>query len=233
MDGFSTELNRSSVEERAINVKYMRWLYILLAVELLVAVAWSTVALHFWHNIGEPIARWWEFGVVAASLVALLIFAALFLDFTRKLPINWLIYLLFTLAFAHLAAFLNCVEPKGVLYFGLWELTAIALAFALYGLCKKSYMSVIEVFLIVFVSAVGPLIGFIYLTNVNLFYLILVYAATGVFGVYLAANLRATVRDSIFEPQQEDPVNGAVKVWIESALVFCRVGELLGNAAYR
>ena len=140
MDSSGLSLNKSIFEERQKNLKYIRWLYMFLAIELIVALIWSTFCLEYWDALGEEIVHWWEFAIAAAVICVILILLTLFMPFVRKFPINFVIYLLFTLAFAHLCAFLSCWDTSRLFYYGLWVLTAICVALAIYAQCTNYYM---------------------------------------------------------------------------------------------
>lgn len=226
----SRHSNRSTAEERQTNLNFIRTVYILVAITLTIALIWSSFCLYWWSQLGAPIVDWWYFGVVAAALVVLLIFIAVLIDAVKRFPINWIIYVLFTLSFAHLAAFLDCLESKRCLYFGLWVLTAIAVAFAIYTFCVESYLHTTEAFVLAFGASSLVLVAFIVFSHLSFFYLILVYLPTSIFGMYMGYNLRSTVRHNLFLHEQDDPVSEAVRIWFESCLVFCRVGELFGNS---
>ena len=105
----------------------------------------------------------------------------------------------------------------------------MAIGFALYTFCATYYMLSLQSALVVFGSGAVVFMGFLAFTQMSFFLLLLVFVATCVFGFYLAFNLRVGVRHSLFDSEQEDSVSGAVRVWIESSLVMCRLGELGGN----
>ena len=233
MDSSGLSLNKSTFEERQRNLSYIRVLYLLLSVELILALLWSSFCLNYWEELGGPIVHWWEFGLVAAILCVILILVTLFLKITQKFPINWVVYIIFTLAFAHLCAFLSCWDETRLFYYGLWVLTAITFALAVYAFCSNYYMETIPTILIVFASASLVLVGFIVFTEMSVFLLILVFVPVAVFGVYLAYDTRRSVRNSLFDTEDEDPVSGAVRIWIETVLVFCRLGELVGNMFHK
>jgi len=48
------------------------------------------------------------------------------------------------------------------------------------------------------------------------------------FGFYINNDLVKMVRAGIFEPMSESRYLAAVRVWIETILVFCRMIELIG-----
>ena len=229
MDLSGYSVNKSTIEERQHNLRYIRLLYALLALELVIALVWTSFCLGYWDDLGKPIVHWWEFGIVAGVLVLILILVTFFVEAVRRFPINWVIYLIFTLAFAHLWAFLCCLDESRLLYYALWLLTAIAIGFALYAFCATFYMQSMESALVILGASGIVFMAWLAFTEISWFLLLLVYVAVAVFGFYLAFNLRLMVRHSVFDSEEEDPISGAVRVWIESALVFCRFGELGGR----
>lgn len=233
MDLSGYSVNKSTIEERQRNLKYTRFLYILLAVELIIALVWTSFCVHYWTKLGTPIIKWWVFGMIAGIMAALLILATFFVSAVRRFPINWAIYFLFTLAFAHFWAFLCCLDKSLLLYFALVLLTAIALGFALYSITATYYMQTTESALVVLGSSMPVLLAFLAFTDMDFFLLILVYIAVVIFGVYLALDLRTMLKHNLYDVAEEDAVAGAVRIWIESVLVFCRLGELTGSMFYK
>lgn len=233
MDISGYSVNKSTLEERQRNLKYMRFLYVLLAVELIVALVWTSFSLHFWNKLGAPIVRWWVFGMIAGIISGVLILATYFVGVARRFPINWAIYFLFTLAFAHFWSYLCCLDTSRFLYFALWLLTAIAVGFALYAISATYYMQATESVLVVLGAGMIVLLAFLAFTDMDFFLLILVFIPVVIFGVYLALDLRTMLKHNMYETHEEDAVSGAVRVWIESVLVFCRLAELIGSAFYK
>jgi FtsH-binding integral membrane protein len=232
MNQSGSSLNKSAFLRKQQTLGYVRVLYILVAIELIISLIWASFCMYWWKDLGAPIVDWWYFGVVAASMVVVLILVAQLMSFAKRFPINWVIYILFTLSLAHLAAFLSCVESKGYFYFALWVLTAIITGLAFYFLVADNLPNLIEASLISFGIGAAVLIAFIVLTDKRFFILVLVYVATAIWGVYMSFNLRAIVRSHLNEDEEEDSVTGAVRIWLESVLVFCRVGELYGSSIY-
>ena len=230
MDHSSMSLNRSTVEQRQSNLKFIRVLHLLLAIELILTVIWASFILHFWDELGKPIVHWWEFGLVAGCLVILLLILALALQFTRNPPINWIIYALFTLSFAHFFGFLACLDKTRLVYFALWVLTAIATALFLHWLTSIEYISTLTSAVTVFGSAAVTLLAFLTFSEINASYLIMVYLAASIFGVFLTRGIRISVKTSIYGSDESEPVSGAVRIWGEGLLVFVRFGELFGNS---
>ncbi len=166
---------------------------------------------------------------MAAIICVLLIIATFFIKPLQKSPINWAVYGLFTLSFAHLWAFLCCWDKSRYLYFVLVMLTAIAVSYAIYAFISNYYMSTIGSLLVAFAAAAVVLIGFVVFSKMNHFYLWLIFAAVVIFGFYIAYDVRRMLRYSLMDSSEKDPVSGAVSIWAEGCLVFCRLGELVGN----
>ena len=233
MDISGYSVNKSTLEERQRNLTYTRFLYLLLAVELIIALIWTSFCISYWNKLGAPIVKWWEFGLVAGILSGLLILATFFVAAVRRFPINWAIYFLFTLVFAHFWAFLCCLDETRFLYFALWLLTAISIGFALYSTVATYYMQTTESTLVVLGSSLPVLLAFLAFTEMDFFILILVYIPVVIFGIYLALDLRTMLKHNLYDTNEEDAVAGAVRIWIESVLVFCRLGELVGSMFYK
>ena len=223
-------LNRSTVEQRQTKLRYLRYLYTLVVIELIFAVAWASFCLYFWDALGAGVVRWWEFGVVAGCLVGLLLLICLLFSFPQRFPLNWIIYIVFTLSLAHLLAFLACLDPQLLAYFAIWCLTAITLGFFAYALVTTNYLQTIESIVMVFGTAAIVLFVFLVLTEISEFLLVLIYLAASLFGVYLSISVRLAVRSLVHESEEDEPVSGAVKIWVEGLLTFCRWGELFGQA---
>ena len=230
MDISISHLNASTLQERKQGLQYQKVLYVLVATELIVALLWSSLALYWWPQLGSHVLGWWEFGLTAGILVVLLILVAFFVPQVRRLPVNWIIYILFTLVFAHFACFLNTLDISHLLYFALWILTSVISGFALYLLCSSSYIPIGESFLISFGVGTLVLMTFIVFTNFSLYLLILVAVATVILGFYYAYGLRTATRFSNFDETEEDPVAGAVRFWLDGALVGCRFFEMFGKS---
>ena len=67
-------LNQINIAKRKSTISYIQALYILVAVELVIALVWSTCCLYFYNTLGSPIVDWWYFGVAALGLLILLLF---------------------------------------------------------------------------------------------------------------------------------------------------------------
>ena len=109
--------------------------------------------------------KWWEFGLAAGILCALLLLASLFVSAVRKFPINWVLYILFTISFAYFCGFVSAWDDSRLFYFGLWLLTAISIGLAIYAFCSNYYMENISTLLVVLGSAGAVLVAFITFTD--------------------------------------------------------------------
>ena len=225
-----SHLNISTLNEKRQGVNYQKVIYALVAIELIVALIWTSFALYWWPQLGAPIARWWEFGLAAGILGLLLILITFFVNAVRRFPINWVIYILFVLAFAHFACFLNTIDNSRLIYVALWVLTAIITAYAIYSFCTWSYIPLLESFFLAFGVGTLVLIVFLVFSDKSIYLLILVALAAVIVGFYYAYGLRTAVRFSNWETAEDDPVSGAVRFWIDGALVGCRLFEMYGHS---
>ena len=230
MDISSSYLNTSQLNEKRQGIRHQKVLYILVAIELIVALIWSSFALYFWPPLGAEILKWWEFGLVAGILALLLVLVAFFVSVVRRLPINWVIYILFTLAFAHFVCFLVTLDKSRLLYFGLWVFTVVISGFAIYSVCAFPYIPILESFILSFGIGAVVLIVFIVFTSFSLYLLILVAIAAVILAFFYASGLRTATKYSNFDDSEEDPVTGAVRFWIDGALVGCRFFEMIGRS---
>ena len=197
------------------------------------ALVYSSFALYYYDGLGKHIKHWWEFGLVAAVIVFACLIASLFVSAVRRTPINWALYGIFTICFAHMCAFLTVWDTSRHFYYALWLITAISIGLALYAYLSNYYMETLISMLVVCASAGLVLLGFIAFSDHKVVWLIIIFLPVAVFGVYMAFDVRTSVRNAIFDHNDEDPVSGAVRIWVESLLVFCRFGELSGTMFHK
>jgi hypothetical protein len=135
MDVSSISLNKSTFEERHKNVGFLRTLYGLFALELIITLAWSSWVLTN-DKLGEWVVRYWGIALATGIISILLILVCTFVAAVRESPVNVAIYAIFTICFAYTIAYLSRKDWIGgsqLVYYGLWVLTAIAIMFALYA----------------------------------------------------------------------------------------------------
>lgn len=135
MDVSSISLNKSTFEERHKNVSFLRTLYGHFALQLIIALAWSSWVLTN-DTLGEWVVRKWWIALVTGIIAVLLILVCTFVSAVRESPVNIAVYAIFTICFAWSIAYLarrDWFEGSQLVYYGLWVLTAIAIAFAIYA----------------------------------------------------------------------------------------------------
>jgi FtsH-binding integral membrane protein len=123
-----------------------------------------------------------------------------------------------------------CAENSNrLVFFGLMLMTAISVAFELYAVCSSNYMQTLSAIVFILGCTLIILQSFIIWTTVDIVYIGLVYVPIIIFGFYLNYDIRRMVRGSLYDNQKEDPVTGAVRIWLETTFVFCRMVELAGG----
>ena len=134
MDASIASLNRSTFEERQKNISYLRNLYFLFALQLIIAVIWSAWNYTWFPNWGAWIVRNWGVALAAAILCVLLLLFAFFSSASRQSPVNWAVYFLFTIGFAIVWSYLVVRDGQNrYVWYVLWLLTAMAIGFAVYA----------------------------------------------------------------------------------------------------
>lgn len=83
--------------------------------------------------------------------------------------------------------------------------------------------------MIVAVCSLIIFVVFLIFTEVYFIGLLLVLLGVMVLGFYLNYDVRRMVRGGLYDYGNDDPWTGAVRIWAEGALVFCRFFELLGR----
>ena len=214
-------------ESKSDLLRTNKWLYFFLALELVVALVWTSICVIFEDPIGKGIVSWWYFGLVAGLICLVLSIVTYFLESLQRFPLNLLIYILFLLSFAHFAAFLVCLDSTRALYFALW-----LLSFAIFGLClhiltQDTFPGAIESFFITFGVGALVLLAFIIFTNGKFYIFFLVYLATSIYAYYLSFNLREILNRDCGNKVDDDAISGAVKIWFEADLVLFKSSELL------
>ena len=222
-----------SQEERTKNLNFLRLLYSLFALELLIAVIWTSFALAYFPEFGDGIKRWWEFAIVSGVLCLLLIIIALIFQFARNFPINVVIYLLFTFSFMHFSSWLSLVDHTFLVYYALWLLLFIAVGFAIYAWSTNTYMNTMISILVIVASTLVVFMAFLIFSEIRFLGLLLVLLGVIIYGFYLNYDVRKMVKGGVYEYSREDAWSGAVRIWAEGLLVFVRFVELMGRSCCR
>lgn len=133
MDQSVASLNRSTFEERQKNVTYLRSLYFLLALQLLVAVGWSILTI-WCDTLGEWVRVWWGIALGCGIVALLLLLAVYFVPALNNGGGAGIgIYALFTLCAAYVWGYWCAWDrDAGYGWYVLILLTAIAGGFAAY-----------------------------------------------------------------------------------------------------
>jgi len=221
---------RVTYEERQRNLNFLKILYTLMAITLAVTVIWTSFALGFWDEFGRGLGRWWEFAIVSGVLCLILLAVAFLLPVAQRIPLSIVVYVLFTLCFMHFWSWVACVDSSRLVYYALWLLLAIAIAYAIYAWSTTTYMNTLISILITGVAALLVFVAFLIFSNVNFLGMLLVLLAVLVYGFYINYDIRKMVRGGIQDYSREDPWSGAVRIWLESVFVFCRFIELIGRS---
>lgn len=80
----------------------------------------------------------WISALIVGIITLALLFVATFLKFVQKLPINWVIYILFTLCFTYVCGYLSSLSK--LFFFGLLTLCIVSFGITTYVWLNDSYI---------------------------------------------------------------------------------------------
>ena len=131
-----SHLNRSTYEERKANLNYLRGLYFLFALHLIIAWLWTNLC-YSWQGLSDFVVQYWPIALVLGIIALLVHLVCLLVAASRNNPINWALYFVFTITFAYAAAWLCLVDSSQLVYYCLSLITAIGIGFCMYSLYPK------------------------------------------------------------------------------------------------
>ena len=230
MNASSLSAGKVTFEERQRSLGFLRVLYTLFAVTLLVAVVWTSFALGCFDDFGLGVQTYWQVAIATGVVCLLCVLLAAFVPFAQRIPVSIVVYVVFTLCFMHFASWLSLVDPSRLVYYALWLLLAVGTAYAVYAWAAATHMNALLSILVTGVACLLVFAGFLVFSDVSFLGLLLVLLAVLVYGCYLNYDIRKVVRGGVHDFAREDPWSGAVRIWVESLFVFCRFVELLGRS---
>lgn len=124
--------DQSGEIERKSNLSYLRNLYGLLFLELLLVFIWSSFIVSYPKSFAWVSKVWW-LGLIALILAGIVLAFTLVSAASRNPPLNTVVYAAFTLFSAFGVGWLCLADGSLLVYFVLTTLTSIALGFALYA----------------------------------------------------------------------------------------------------
>lgn len=73
------------------------------------------------------------------------------------------------------------------------------------------------------------LIAFIIFENLEEFKLILVFVLVILMASFIGHSIRKNLKWNVWEYDEEDPVSGSVRIWMEKVIGIFRIGEMFGK----
>lgn len=131
VSGISYGLNRSTFEERQKNLNFLRGLYFLVLIEMVVALLWS-IWVRESDTLGDGVYRYWGIALATGIITVILLLVATFVSAVRNSPINYVVYALFTIFAAYTWG-----------YFCAWDQRTEGYDFAFYWLCLLTAVAVV------------------------------------------------------------------------------------------
>lgn len=131
VSGISYGLNKSTFEERQKNLLFLRQLYFLVVIEMIVALLWS-IWVREHDTLGNGVYRYWGVALFTGIVTLILLIVATFVGAVRNTPLNYVIYGLFTIFAAYTWG-----------YFCIWDLKTEGYDFIFYWLCLLFAVSIV------------------------------------------------------------------------------------------
>lgn len=225
----SISKGKISPEERKKNINFLQLLYTLFALSLLIALIWTSFAIEYPNPFGNGIKNTWWVAIVTGSICLILIILTFFISSLGKSPLNFIIYGIFVLCFMHFVSWLCLNDSFGLVYYALWLLFAVAFAMVIYTWNNHTKTDAIFSMIAVCFACLIVYLVFLMFSEITFIGLLLVMILMMIVGFYLNYEVGNTVRGKNFDYDDHDPWTGAVKIWADGILVFCRFFEMLGR----
>jgi FtsH-binding integral membrane protein len=126
-------LDKSTNDERQYNLNFLKMLYTLFALELLIVFTWSSFVVGYPESFDWYKNAWW-FGIIGLILAILILLFTMFGNASRQPPVNLVVYFLFTIMLAIGLGWLCIVDQSRLVYFTLATVTMIAVGFMMYAM---------------------------------------------------------------------------------------------------
>lgn len=128
----SNASNQSTAKERVTNLRFLKYLFTLYFLELLVAFVWSSFLVSY-PSVFSWVTRFWYLPLICLIIAAGVLAFTMASNKSAEMPISAAIYAIFTLTFAFGIGWLCLLDTSLLLYFSLTTLTAIAFGLMLYA----------------------------------------------------------------------------------------------------
>lgn len=128
-----SNMNKSTMEERQANLNYLRGLYFLYSIHLIIAWGWSLWCLSN-ENVSAFVLSHWGIALASAIVAILVLLICMILPASRTSPLNWIFWLIFSVSFAYTAGYLCTIDNTWLAFYSLSLLSVIAVAFCFYAL---------------------------------------------------------------------------------------------------
>ena len=220
-------LNNTSYTVKDIRIGFIKKVYSIIFVQLLltttIVFACMSITGLKRFQLENPAVKWICFGI----LVVILIMLACFTETFKKVPLNYILLLIFTLCESYLTALLcNTTEPRLVLMAACLT-TGIVLALTLYACVTDTDYTRLGA--ILFCAGMILLVGSILLIFVYNKVLHLVLTCLGVllFSIYLIYDTQLILGRGKYKLTEDDYIIGALIVYADIIALFSELLTLL------
>ena len=226
-EGENKNIIKSDISHVHPRILYIRKLYLMLFIQLLI-VSIITFCAWYFSDFKNFLNKYhWILTVSLVLSLILLFFSLFFRKFAAKMPLNWIIYILFTLLISFCFSYAVALGNSDVALMVFVTGAAVCFSLMIYALTTKTELTYQGASLYVLGSILLTFQLFLIFTDVTFTHVIFVCVGEVLFAFYLVFDTMTYVSGSLYKWEKEDSVSGAVVIYLDVFLLFLRLCELL------
>lgn len=219
--------NKFLDERTTSRIIFLRKLYALLAVQFAVAL----LTLNFVLN-DEDSYDWVQshkglgigFCIFQLVLAVIIYFKR---SAFRRLPLNVLVYILFTALLAYNVVFLS--DSRRVVTMFIASILVLCISLLFYALTTRLDLTFLGGTIYILGSALFSYLGLLITTDVEFFVLIFLAMGIVILGFYLIYDTKFIIVGQSLSSQMEDPFVGSIVIYLDMFFIAFRLVESLGK----
>lgn len=186
--------DKSTFEERQKNLGPLRKLYSCFWFENTVAMLWILLCNYWSHDLGNWVENNFWLAICTGVISLILLFSVAFSSKTRVSPVNWIVYLTFTVTWMYTMGYFSVLDSSKTFVYIYALIWGVSTAFLFQSIMSSTYMSTLTAIVWILLSTFIIFQIFIIWTNIKLAYLAIWLAVVWVFAFYLSQDVRTMVR---------------------------------------
>lgn len=230
VDSASMARTGSTLEDMEDRIGFIRKVYGILATQLLVTALITLIPTlsaeaRLW--IAANRAVFWTMFAISIVIQCVLLCC---MRVSRRVPINYILLLVFTLCEAYTVAFICTQYPADIVCLAAFMTAAVVISLSLYALYTKNDFTIFGGSLYI-LTAVLLMCSLALILLPRNHFLTILYSALGViiFGFYLIFDTQLVAGGGRYELTEDDYIVGALILYLDIIMLFLHILKLLGN----